>query len=40
MAGSALKVLLFRVPEELQTVEILGMGQREMESRGLPRGPL
>lgn len=35
MAGSAPKVLLFRVPEELQTVEIMGTGQRQMESSGV-----
>lgn len=35
VAGLAPKVLLFRVPEELQTVEIMGMGQRQMESSGV-----
>lgn len=38
VAGSALKVLLFRVPEELQAVEIMGMGQRQMESSGVTQG--
>lgn len=35
VAGLAPKVLLLRVPEELQTVEIMGMGQREMEANGV-----
>lgn len=40
MAGLAPKVLLFRVPEELQTVEIMAMGQRQRNQVGLPRGAL
>lgn len=35
VAGLAPKALLFRVPGELQAVEIMGMGQREMESNGV-----